>query len=80
MIITNYLPALIGVAVKDTANSAGGLGFDSRALKSNTVSSTARHRCDVSLELCCPGAMPGRWTPPLVTRFDVRNTASMNKI
>ena len=27
-------------------------------LKSNTVSPTFRHRCDVSSELCCPGVKP----------------------
>ena len=40
-------------------------------LKSDTVSPTARHRCDVSSELCCPGVKLRRWTPPLVTRFGV---------
>ena len=38
-------------------------------VKSDTVSPTARHRCDVSSELCCPDAKQRRWTPPLVTRF-----------
>ena len=33
--------------------------------------SARRHRCEVSLELCCPGAEPRRWIPPLVTRFSV---------
>ena len=33
------------------------------------MSSTARLRCDVSSELCCPVAKLGRWAPPLVTRF-----------
>ena len=36
-------------------------------VKSYTESATARHRCDVSSELCSPGAKPG-WVPPLVTR------------
>ena len=40
-------------------------------VKSNAVSPTARHRCDVSSELCCPDAKPRRWIPPLVTRFSV---------
>ena len=39
----------------------------SRPVKSNTVSLPASHRCDVFLELCCPGPKPRRWTPPLVT-------------
>ena len=40
-------------------------------VKFDTVSPTARHRCDVFLELCHPGAKPRRWTPPLVTRFGI---------
>ena len=38
------------------AIGAGGLRFDSRAGQISTVSPTARHRCDVSSELCSPGA------------------------
>ena len=53
------------------ANGAEGLGFDSRAGQMDTVSPTTRHRCDVSSELCCPGAKPRRWAPQLVTRFGV---------
>ena len=37
----------------------------------SAVSPTTRHRCDVSSELCCPGAKPRRWAPQLVTRFGV---------
>ena len=37
----------------------------------STVSPTARHRCDVSLEMCCPGAKSRRWASPLVTAFGV---------
>ena len=33
------------------------LGSISRAVKSGSVSPTVRHRRDVSLELCCPGAI-----------------------
>ena len=43
-------------------------------VKSVTVSPTARHRRVVFWELCCPGAKPRGWTPPLV-----RNTASIIK-
>ena len=43
-------------------------------IKSDAVSPTARHRCDVSSELCYPGA-----NPPLVTRLR-RNTASILNI
>ena len=35
--------------IKDIAIGAGGLRFDSRAIKSDTMSPTAYHRCDVSL-------------------------------
>ena len=49
-----------GAVVNDT-DSAGGLRFDSRLVKPDTVSPTASHRYDVSTELCCPGAQPPRW-------------------
>ena len=41
------------------------------SVKSDSVSPTVRHRCNVSSELCCPSAKPQRWAPPLVTRFGV---------
>ena len=53
------------------AIGAGGLGLNFRAGQIGTVSPTARHRCDVSSELCSPGAKPRRWASTLVTRFDV---------
>ena len=56
---------------KARAIGAGGLGFESRAGQIGTVSPTARHRCDVSSELCSPGAKLRRWAPQLVTRFGV---------
>ena len=31
------------------------------SVKSDVVSPSARHRCDVSSELCCPGVKPRRW-------------------
>ena len=40
------------------------------SVQSETVA-TARHLCDVSSELYCPGDKPRRWTPPLLTRFGV---------
>ena len=46
---------------------SGGLGSIPGSVKSDTVSPTARHRYDVSSELCCPGAKPHRWTSSLVT-------------
>ena len=42
-----------------------------RTVISEVVLPTARHRCDVSSELCSSGTKPGRWAPPLVTRFGV---------
>ena len=53
------------------AIGAGDLKFDSRIGQINTVSPTARHRCDGSSELCSPDTKPRRWAPPLVTRFGV---------
>ena len=50
---------------------AGGLGFHSRAGQSGRVLPTARHRCDVSSELRCPGAKARR-APSLVIRFNVK--------
>ena len=46
------------------------MGFDFRTGQIGTVSPTVCHRCDVSSELCSPGAKPRRWAPPLVTLFD----------
>ena len=40
-------------------------------VKSNTVSPTARHRVDVSSELCYPSAETRRWAPPIVPLFGV---------
>ena len=47
------------------------MGFDSRAGQIGTISPTARHRCDVSSELRCPGAKQRKRTRPPVTRFGV---------
>ena len=33
----------------------------------------ARHHCDVSSELCSPGAKPRSWAPPLVTTLRYHN-------
>ena len=40
-------------------------------VKSDTVSPTGHHCCDVSSKLCRPGAKPRRWIPEFVTRFGV---------
>ena len=53
------------LSVKEVWGSIPGL------VKSDTVSPTARHRCDASSELCYSGAKPRRWIPPLVTCFGV---------
>ena len=53
------------------AIGAGGLEFNSGAGQIGAVSPTACHRCDVSSELCSPGAKPRRRAPLLVTRFGV---------
>ena len=72
---TDRLAQLLSVRYR-----CGRSGFDSRDGPFGTVSPTARHRCDVSSELCCLealGTKPRRRTPPLVTG---RNTASIIKI
>ena len=46
-------------------------GFNPGSFKSDPVSPTARHRYDVSSELCWPGTKPRRWAALLVTRFGV---------
>ena len=38
-----------------------GFGSIHGPVKFDTVSPTARHRCDVSSKLCWPGAQPRRW-------------------
>ena len=62
LLTTGHLPQLpsISLQVQEACGSIPGL------VKSDTMSPTACHRCDVSSELCCPGAKPRRWTPPLV--------------
>ena len=46
-------------------NIAGSLGSIPGPVESNAVSPMARCRCDVSSEMCCPGANPRRWNRPL---------------
>ena len=43
--------------------------------KSAKVLPRTRRCCDVSSELCCPGAKSRRWSQPLVTRFGVMQRA-----
>ena len=50
----------VGTVVKDIDIGAEGLTFDSRVGQIDTVSPTARHRCDISSELCCPDAKSRR--------------------
>ena len=53
------------------AIGAGGLGFKSRVGQISTVSPTARNRCDVSSEMCSPGALQRKRALQLVTRYGV---------
>ena len=61
----------VDVVVKNIAIGVGGLGSIPGRVKSHTVPSTARHRCEVSSEMCYPSAKPWRLAPLLVTRFGV---------
>ena len=47
------------------------LGALPGTIKSDSVTPTASHRCNVSSELRCPDAKPWRWATPLITRFVV---------
>ena len=71
---------LVNIVVNDIAIGAGGLGSIPGTMKSDTVSPTARHRCDVSSELCCPGANPRKWTTLLFVYTLWRYVASIMKI
>ena len=69
---------LVSIVVKEIAVSAGVLWLDSWSGQIWQVSPKARHRCDVSSELFCPGANPRRW--PRHSLHAWRNTASVTKI
>ena len=58
-------------SVNDIAIVARGLGLILGPVKLDKVSPTARHRCHLSSELCCPDAEQWRWTSPFVKRFGV---------
>ena len=58
-------PLMTSPTVRKISGSILGL------VKSDGGLPAARHRGDVSSNLCCPGAMRWRWTPPLVTRLGV---------
>ena len=49
----------------------GSVGSIPGSVKSDKMSPSARHRCDVSSELCYSCAKLRRWVPLLVTRFGV---------
>ena len=70
-ITLSLLKRLLAQLLSAHAFGAGGLGFKSPVGQIGSASPTARHRCDVSSELCSPGAKPRRWASPLVTRFGV---------
>ena len=53
-----YRPS--AVVIKDNANGAGGLDFDSWADQTDIVSPTASHCFDVSSEMCFPGGKQRR--------------------
>ena len=57
---SNWLsrPPPLAQLLSAQAIGAGGLGFDFRAGQIGIESPTARHRSDVSLDLCSQGAMP----------------------
>ena len=54
-----------------TENVAIDVQVDSGLIKSDTVSPTARHRCDVCSELCFSSAELQTWAPPVVSRCGV---------
>ena len=51
----------VSAEVNDNAKGAKDLEFDFRIGENGRA----------ARELCCPGAEPRRWIPPLVTRFSV---------
>ena len=55
----------MSLSVREVSSSISG------PVNSDTASSIARHRSDVSSELCCPGTKSQRCALSLVTRFDV---------
>ena len=55
-----------GIVVQDIATGAEGLEFDFRA---GPIGHSGANRCDVSSELCCPGAKSRRLAP--LFRFGV---------
>ena len=61
-----------GVVLKISLSARKVLGSIPLPVKSDTVSLTVRHRCNVSSELCSPGAKPRRLAQLLVTRFGVK--------
>ena len=71
-LLTGGQPRLLVQLLSAHAIGAEGLGFKSRVGEIGTVSPTARHRCDVSSDLCSLGVKPRKWAPPLVTRFGVK--------
>ena len=52
----------VGFVVTDIANGAGGRGTILGPVESDSGPPSARHHCDVSSELCYPGAKLRRWT------------------
>ena len=63
--------------LSDIAISAGGLGFDPRSLKSDTLSPTASRRCDVSLGSVVQALRRGN-EPAIGYTFRRDNASAMN--
>ena len=77
----NIFSVPVGEVVKGIVIGAGSRchEFNRLASKSVTVSPTARHLCDISSELCCPG--PGAAEMDPATRHTLRrNTARIIKV
>ena len=71
MLLTAYNWPVVSLVINHIAIGTEVLGMIPGPVKSNTMSPTARRRCDVSSELCCPGAKPQRWAPILISLFGV---------
>ena len=66
-----YCNLLVSLPVMTLLIDAEGLRFTYRVGQIEHTVANGSPRLRRSSELCCPGAMPWRWTPPLVTRFGV---------
>ena len=67
----------VGIVVKDIAIGAEDGRFDSRA---GQIGHSRQRLANAATFLCCPGAKPWQWIPPLVTRFGVISRVYIMKI